>query len=94
VAVDGPIIANSKEFCLQAAVDGLGIAFPTEQLSAPYVAAGQLVQLLESWSAPFPGFYLCFPARRQMAPPLRAFIDTVAARIGMQPTVPSANLGR
>jgi DNA-binding transcriptional LysR family regulator len=94
VAVEGPIIANSKEFCLQAAVDGLGIAFPTEQLSSSYVAAGQLVRLLEPWSAPFPGFYLCFPARRQMAPPLRAFIDTVSARIGMQPTVPSANLGR
>jgi DNA-binding transcriptional LysR family regulator len=80
VAVEGPIIANSKEFCLQAAVDGLGIAFPTEQLSSSYVAAGQLVRLLEPWSAPFPGFYLCFPARRQMAPPLRAFIDTVLGR--------------
>lgn len=92
VAVEGPIIANSKEFCLQAAVDGLGIAFPTEQLSSPYVAAGQLVRLLEPWSAPFPGFYLCFPARRQMAPPLRAFIDTLSARIGMQPAVQFANL--
>jgi len=77
VAVAGPVIANSKEFCLQAALDGLGIAFPTEQLSAPYVEAGQLVRLLEAWSAPFPGFYLCFPARRQMPAPLRAFIDTV-----------------
>jgi len=77
VAVDGPIIANSKEFCLQAALDGVGIAFPTEQLSAPYVATGQLVRLLEPWSAAFPGFYLCFPARQQMAPSLRAFIDTI-----------------
>jgi DNA-binding transcriptional LysR family regulator len=79
VAVEGPIIANSKEFCLQAALDGLGIAFPTEQLSAPYVAAGQLVRLLEPWSGSFPGFYLCFPARQQMAPPLRAFIDAFKA---------------
>jgi len=79
VAVEGPIIANSKEFCLQAALDGIGIAFPTEQLSAPYVAAGQLVRLLEPWSGSFPGFYLCFPARRQMAPPLRAFIDAFKA---------------
>jgi DNA-binding transcriptional LysR family regulator len=79
VAVEGPIIANSKEFCLQAALDGVGIAFPTDQLSAPHIAAGRLVPLLESWSAPFPGFYLCYPAQRQMAPPLRAFIDTVRA---------------
>src|ERR1700722_18860300 len=79
VAVEGPIIANSKEFCLQAALDGVGIAFPTDQLSAPHILAGRLVRLLERWSAPFPGFHLCFPAQRQMAPPLRAFIDAVRA---------------
>jgi DNA-binding transcriptional LysR family regulator len=82
VAVEGPIIANSKEFCLQAALDGVGIAFPTDQLSAPHIAAGRLVPLLERWSAPFPGFHLCFPAQRQMAPPLRAFIDAVRSKAG------------
>ncbi len=80
VAVEGPIIANSKEFCLQAALDGVGIAFPTDLLSAPHIAAGRLVPLLERWSAPFPGFHLCFPAQRQMAPPLRAFIDAVRSK--------------
>jgi DNA-binding transcriptional LysR family regulator len=84
VAVEGPIIANSKEFCLQAALDGVGIAFPTDQLSAPHIAAGRLVPLLERWSAPFPGFHLCFPAQRQMAPPLRAFIDAVRSKAAAQ----------
>jgi DNA-binding transcriptional LysR family regulator len=84
VAVDGPIIANSKEFCLQAALDGVGIAFPTDQLSAPHIAAGRLVPLLERWSAPFPGFHLCFPAQRQMAAPLRAFIDAVRSKAAGQ----------
>jgi DNA-binding transcriptional LysR family regulator len=79
VAVEGPIIANSKELCLQAAIDGVGIAFPTEQQCASHIAAGRLVALLEPWSAPFPGFHLCFPAQRQMAPTLRAFIDAVRA---------------
>jgi DNA-binding transcriptional LysR family regulator len=79
VAVEGPIIANSKELCVQAAIDGVGIAFPTEQLCASHIAAGRLAPLLEAWSAPFPGFHLCFPAQRQMAPPLRAFIDAVRA---------------
>ncbi len=84
VAVEGPIIANSKEFCLQAALDGVGIAFPTEQLSAPHVAAGRLVPLLETWSAPFPGYCLCYPAQRQMAPSLRAFIDAVRSKAAAQ----------
>jgi DNA-binding transcriptional LysR family regulator len=77
VAVEGPLISNLKDFGLQAAIDGLGIAFASEQMIAPHVASGRLVPLLEAWSAPFPGYYLCYPAQRQMAPPLRAFIDSV-----------------
>ena len=77
VGVQGPVIANSKEFCLAAALDGVGIAFPTDQLSAPYVAEGRLVRLLERWSAPFPGFFLCYPQQRNMAPAVRALIDSV-----------------
>ena len=30
---------------------------------------------LEEYSAPFPGFYLFYPARHQASPPLRALID-------------------
>ena len=80
VGVQGPVIANSKEFCLAAALDGVGIAFPTDQLSAPYVAEGRLVRLLERWSAPFPGFFLCYPQQRNMAPAVRALIDSVRGR--------------
>jgi DNA-binding transcriptional LysR family regulator len=77
VAVEGPIITNHKDFGLQAAIDGLGIAFATQQMSAPHIAAGRLVPLLEPWSAPFPGYHLCYPAQRQMSPPLRALIDSM-----------------
>jgi DNA-binding transcriptional LysR family regulator len=38
------------------------------------------VPLLEHWSAPFPGYFLCYPSQRQMAPPLRAFIDSVRSQ--------------
>ena len=69
-----------KDFGLQAAIDGLGIAFSTQQMIAPHVATGRLVPLLEPWSAPFPG-YFCYPAQRQMAPPLRAFIDSVRSKM-------------
>ena len=81
VTVEGPIITNSKEFAVQAALEGLGIAFPTQQLSSAHVAAGRLVCLLEPWSAPFPGFFLCYPSQRQMAPALRAFIDAIRAKV-------------
>lgn len=77
VAVEGPVIASQKDFGVQAAVDGLGIAFASEHLIEAHIAEGRLVPLLEAWSAPFPGYYLCYPAQRQMAPALRALIDTI-----------------
>lgn len=77
VSVDGPLISNLKDFGVRAAVNGVGIAFASQQLIAPHILQGKLVPLLEVWSAPFPGYYLCYPAQRKMAPPLRALIDTI-----------------
>ena len=77
VAVEGPLISNLKEIGVQAAIDGLGIAFASQHLIEGPIADGRLVPLLEAWSAPFPGYYLCYPAQRRMAPPLRALIDAV-----------------
>ncbi|WP_372021828.1 LysR family transcriptional regulator (plasmid) [Tistrella mobilis] len=74
VTVNGPVLSNSRDFAVQAAVEGLGIAFAIEQVVAPYIADGRLVPLLTQWSAPFSGFHLCYPVQRQMAPALRAFI--------------------
>jgi DNA-binding transcriptional LysR family regulator len=82
VEVEGPVITNLKDFGVQAAIDGLGIALASQQLIAPHVAAGRLVTLLEPWAGLFPGYYLCYPAQRQMAPPLRAFIDSVRSKAG------------
>ena len=77
VAVMGPLIVTDRATCVRAALDGAGIAFAVEQATAPLVGAGRLVPLLERWSAPFPGFSLCYPQQRQMAPALRALIDTL-----------------
>ena len=77
VAVDGPLIVNSRDLERQAALAGVGLAFVVEQMAAPLIGEGRLVPLLQQWSAPFPGFFLCYPEQRQMAPALRAFINQV-----------------
>lgn len=77
MAVDGPLIVNDKEMALRAALDGVGIAFLSDWRVASLVETGELVTMLEEWSAPFPGHHLCYPRQRQMAPALRAFIDHV-----------------
>lgn len=77
VAVDGPLIVNSKEMAVKAAIDGIGIAFTPSGLAAAAIAEGKLVAMLERWAGPFPGHHLCYPRQRQMAPALRAFIDHI-----------------
>jgi DNA-binding transcriptional LysR family regulator len=41
------------------------------------LADGRLVSLLEDWLPPPTDFLLYYPSRRQVPPPLRAFIDFV-----------------
>ncbi len=79
VAVEGGLIVNDKALSARAAAEGVGIAFHTEEWVAPYVADGRLVRLLERWSAPFPGMYLCYPQQRQMSPAVRAVITALRA---------------
>jgi hypothetical protein len=41
------------------------------------VEAGALTRVLEDWCAPFPGFFLYYPGRRQLSPALAALIDAI-----------------
>ncbi len=80
VDVKGPPVLSEQSMTIDAAVDGIGIAFWMEHELRPLIAKGLLVPLLAEWSAPFPGFYLSYPQERQMAPALRAFIDFIRAK--------------
>jgi DNA-binding transcriptional LysR family regulator len=80
VTVDGPLIVSDKAMALRATLQGIGIGFPVEDTVTDHIAAGALVPLLDQWSAPFPGMFLCYPQQRQMAPALRSFIDALRER--------------
>lgn len=77
VRTGGPLIVNDKSLAIQAALQGIGIAFCAEESVHAHLQAGRLQSLLEPWCETFPGIHLCYPRQRQMAPALRAFIDTV-----------------
>lgn len=77
VAVEPQITTNDLRFMLRSALCGAGITFATAETFRPYVEAGQLVPLLQDFLPPFPGFFLYFPQRRNMAPKLRALIEHV-----------------
>ncbi len=75
VAMEGPLICDEPSVRLQAAIDGLGLAYVLEHEAVPHLRAGQLVRVLEDWTPAFPGCFLYYPIRRDMTAPLRAFID-------------------
>ena len=77
VAVDGPLTVNDTDLMLQAALDGVGIAYLLDRQVRTHIADGRLQRVLQDWSPRFPGFYLYHSSRRQMPPALRAFIDVL-----------------
>jgi DNA-binding transcriptional LysR family regulator len=77
VAVNGPLIVNDAEIQVRAALDGVGVVWTLEHYAAPFISAGRLVRVLEAWCAPFPGYFLYYPSRRQQPAALSALIDTL-----------------
>jgi DNA-binding transcriptional LysR family regulator len=81
IAVPGRLTVNTLELALRAALDGLGVARIPEELAAPFLRTGQLIRVLESWSAAaaVEGLFLLYHGRRQVPIALQAFIDIVRA---------------
>lgn len=77
VQVSGGAVTNDPGIMMEAALDGLGIAYVLEHEAERFVREGRLVRLLADWTPPFPGFHLYYPSRRQMRPVLAAFLDTL-----------------
>ena len=80
VAVNGPLITNDVGLLTRAAIDGVGVAFMSEEQAAPHLASGALIRVLEDWCPPFPGFFLYYPSRKQQPAALSALVDTLRLR--------------
>lgn len=79
VPPEGPLVASAIELEVAAAAAGLGVICGFEEFMARELSEGALVPFLEDWLPPFPGPLLYYQSRRQMPPPLRAFVDFVKA---------------
>jgi DNA-binding transcriptional LysR family regulator len=80
VTPSGPLIANTLELKLSAAIAGLGIVHSFEEHLAASIARGELEPVLEDWWQTFSGPFLYYAGRRHLPAPLRAFIDYVKAQ--------------
>jgi DNA-binding transcriptional LysR family regulator len=44
------------------------------------LAKGQLIQVLDDWCAPFPGYHLYYPSRRQSSPAFALLVQALRYR--------------
>lgn len=83
VRVDGQATFSTSPHIVDAALDGLGIAFLLRDELAPHIHSGALVSVLEDWCPEFPGYYLFYPSRRHPSPAFSLVLD--ALRISTLP---------
>ncbi len=75
--VRGQVVCNTAPHILQVALDGCGIAFLPEEMTAPYVQDGRLVAVMQDWCPRFPGLFAYYPSRRQSSRALGLVIDAI-----------------
>ena len=72
--VKGNLTISDTVFSIDAAVEGVGLAYTFEQLARPHIKAKRLKRVLTPFSPTFPGFYLYYPTRRNQSTKLKALI--------------------
>jgi DNA-binding transcriptional LysR family regulator len=80
VRVEGQLVFNNLALRLKSALAGLGLAYLPEDQAERYLASGRLLRVLEDWCAPFSGYHLYYPSRRQSTPAFSLFVDTLRYR--------------
>ena len=78
--VNGRITCNTQPHMVQAALDGFGIAFVTEDIVLDHVRSGQLRIVMPDWCPVFPGYHAYYPSRRQASRAFSIVIDALRHR--------------
>ena len=80
VRVDGQLVFNTSALRLDAALAGLGLAYLPEDQVKREIADERLVRVLADWCAPFSGYHLYYPSRRQPTPAFAVLVDALRYR--------------
>jgi DNA-binding transcriptional LysR family regulator len=80
VRVEGQFVVNDIALALQAALDGLGIAYLPEDYVRAEIEGRRLTRVLDSWCPPFPGYHLYYPSRRHQSPAFTLLVEALRYR--------------
>jgi DNA-binding transcriptional LysR family regulator len=81
IAVHGRLTANDLDVMIHGALNGVGLAYMLESSAREHIEAGRLVRVLEAFCPPFPGLYLYYPSRANLAPKLQAHVVFLRERL-------------
>jgi len=79
--VEGQWVFSSSPPMLKAALAGFGLAYLPEDMVLEHLAAGRLERVLEAWCAPFTGYHLYYPSRRQSSRALALVVEALRHRV-------------
>jgi DNA-binding transcriptional LysR family regulator len=90
VRVNGQLVFGASGLILAAARTGLGLGYlPEEQVSGD-LKSGRLIRVLGDWCAPFSGYHLYYPSRRQPTQAFALLVETLRHR---GPTIAAPKTG-
>jgi DNA-binding transcriptional LysR family regulator len=73
IDVRGPLTLDRDPLMIDAALEGVGLAYVSEWEVVAELASKKLVRVLEDWTPKYPGFCLYYPGHRHVPAALRAF---------------------
>jgi DNA-binding transcriptional LysR family regulator len=77
VDVRGQLTLDEDRLMIDAAIEGVGIAYVSERAANEAIARRKLSVVLDDWCPRFPGLCLYYPGHRQVPSALRAFVDVL-----------------
>jgi DNA-binding transcriptional LysR family regulator len=77
IAVTGHIVTNDGAVLVDAALDGLGLAYVFQSMVREHVAERRLARVLDKYCPEVPGYFLYYPSRVNLAPKLKALVDFI-----------------
>jgi len=79
IGVTGALTLTDQPLMVEAAIDGVGIAFVPEHLALEALHDGRLERVLEAWCPAYPGLCLYYSGHRHVSGALKALIEYLRA---------------
>jgi DNA-binding transcriptional LysR family regulator len=77
IDVPGTLISGETDLAINAALEGVGIAYCLESFASPYISAGRLETVLPKWASMGPPLSMYYSSRRQLPFGVEALIKIV-----------------